>query len=74
VQATVHDFDPASESGRLVTDEGVLIPFDGEAFATSGLLALRPGQRLTVTVAATDDGTVSATSLRLEHVAVVPEP
>ena len=38
-------------------DDGVLLPFDGSAFATSGLRLLRLGQRLTVEVA--DDRVVA---------------
>jgi 2-phospho-L-lactate/phosphoenolpyruvate guanylyltransferase len=51
MQATVHAFDPISLTGSVVRDDGVLLPFDGSAFATSGLRLLRLGQRLTVEVA-----------------------
>jgi 2-phospho-L-lactate guanylyltransferase len=50
VQATVHRFDAATRSGTVVTDGGVLLPFDAEAFATSSLRHVRTGQRLTVVV------------------------
>jgi hypothetical protein len=50
VQATVHRFDPLTRSGAVLTDTGVLLPFDADAFATSGLRHVRTGQRLTVVV------------------------
>lgn len=50
MQATVHRFDPETLSGSLLRDDGVELPFDAAAFATSGLRLLRPGQRLTVDV------------------------
>ncbi|MDQ1294729.1 MAG: hypothetical protein QG608_2614 [Actinomycetota bacterium] len=56
MQATVHHFDPATASGTVVTDAGVLVPFDRDAFATSGLFTLRPGQRLTLRVSGRADG------------------
>jgi len=68
MQATVHRFDAATGSGALVTDAGVLLPFDGAAFASSGLRHLRGGQRLTVSL----DATGVVTGLRLETVARLP--
>jgi 2-phospho-L-lactate guanylyltransferase len=50
VQATVHRFDPFTRSGAVLTDAGVLLPFEADAFATSGLRHVRTGQRLTVVV------------------------
>jgi 2-phospho-L-lactate guanylyltransferase len=50
VQATVHRFDAATRSGTVLTDAGVLLPFDADAFATSRLRHVRTGQRLTVVV------------------------
>ena len=50
MQATVHEFDQDARCGRVVTDDGLLIPFGAQAFAASGLRLLRPGQRLTVEV------------------------
>ena len=69
MQASVHRFDPATGSGSVVTDAGVLLPFDREAFAGSNLRHCRVGQRLTVTV---DAGGTRVVSLRLETVGVVP--
>ncbi len=50
MQATVHRFDPATGAGTVVTDDGLVLPFDPEAFAASRLRHLRTGQRLTVEV------------------------
>jgi 2-phospho-L-lactate guanylyltransferase len=64
VQATVHRFDPATRSGSVVTDEGLLVPFDASAFADSSLRHVRTGQRLTVVVeGAGSDAHVVAMSL-----------
>ena len=49
-QATVHEFEPTTGTGAVITDSGVVIPLDPEAFAASPLLTLRVGQRLRVTV------------------------
>ncbi len=50
MQATVHEFDATSHTGSVIRDDGVLLPFDSEAFGHSGLRLLRVGQRLTVEV------------------------
>ncbi|WP_460460124.1 cold-shock protein [Angustibacter peucedani] len=50
MQATVHEFDPATGGGSVLLDDGRRVPFGGEAFLASGLRLLRVGQRLTVTV------------------------
>jgi 2-phospho-L-lactate guanylyltransferase len=50
VQATVHRFDPETGAGSVLTDQGIVLPFDAEAFAASRLRHLRTGQRLTVEV------------------------
>ena len=50
MQATVHRFDPATRTGSVVTDAGVVVPFDADAFATGALRHVRTGQRLTVLV------------------------
>jgi 2-phospho-L-lactate guanylyltransferase len=54
MQATVHRFDAATRTGTVVTDAGVLLPFDAGAFATSRLRHVRTGQRLTVVLAGED--------------------
>jgi cold shock CspA family protein len=48
VQATVYRYDPDSGSGAVVTDDGVVLPFELDALRLSGLRHLRPGQRLSV--------------------------
>ena len=70
MQATVHRFDPDSRSGSVVTDAGVLLPFDGEVFDASPLRLLRLGQRLTVAVEGTGRA-ARVTALALETVGVV---
>ena len=50
MQATVHRFDPATRTGSVVTDAGVVVPFDADAFATCSLRHERTGHRLTVVV------------------------
>jgi 2-phospho-L-lactate guanylyltransferase len=71
VQATVHRFDPETGSGSVLTDQGTVLPFDAEAFATSGLRLLRIGQRLTVAVEGSG-AAVRVTGMLLETVGVVP--
>jgi 2-phospho-L-lactate guanylyltransferase len=61
VQATVYRYDPDSGSGAVVTDDGVVLPFDLDALRLSGLRHLRPGQRLTVERA--EDGGISQLTL-----------
>jgi hypothetical protein len=71
VQATVHRFDPATGSGSVLTDTGVVLPFGPKAFAASRLRLLRSGQRLTVVV--TGEGARAVvTTMRLETVGLVP--
>jgi cold shock CspA family protein len=53
VQATVYRYDPDAGAGSVVTDDGVVLPFDVEALRFSGLRHLRPGQRLNVEQAET---------------------
>ena len=48
MQATVFRFDVATGSGAVLTDDGVVLPFQPEALAASGLRHLRAGQRLSV--------------------------
>jgi cold shock CspA family protein len=64
MQATVHRFDAGTGQGSVVTDEGLLLPFDATAFDASRLRHLRTGQRLTVEVAgAGPDAVVVALAL-----------
>jgi len=46
MQATVSSFDPTTWSGTVLLDDGVEVPFVGEALEGSGLRLLRPGQRV----------------------------
>ncbi len=47
----MHRFDPATGTGSVITDAGLVLPFDGETFAACRLRHVRTGQRLTVEVA-----------------------
>jgi hypothetical protein len=51
MQATVHRFEPDG-SGAVLLDDGVELPFDVDAWrtATSPVLLLRPGQRVTISI------------------------
>jgi len=46
VQGTVKSFDPESRRAVLLDDSLRELPVDAEAFAASGLLELRLGQRV----------------------------
>ena len=48
MQATVRSHDPTSRSGTVLLDDGVELPYDSDAFATSQLRLLRLGQRVRV--------------------------
>jgi 2-phospho-L-lactate/phosphoenolpyruvate guanylyltransferase len=48
MQASVHRFDPETGVGAMLLDDGTVLPFDQDAFDSSGLRLLRVGQRLTV--------------------------
>ncbi len=73
MQGTVHRFDPATGNGSVVTDAGVVLPFDAEAFAGSGLRHVRTGQRLTVVVEGSD-ADAHVVALRLETVGRITQP
>jgi hypothetical protein len=59
-QGTVWTFDDETESGEVALDDGSRLPFDADAFATSGLRLLRPGQRVRLQL---DDGAVSSLTI-----------
>jgi cold shock CspA family protein len=61
VQATVYRYDPESGDGSVLTDEGVVLPFEAAALRLSGLRHLRPGQRLSVEQ--TETGRITALTL-----------
>lgn len=46
IQGTVWSFDLTTTDGEVVLDDGSRVPFGADAFATSGLRFLRPGQRV----------------------------
>lgn len=46
MQGTVSSYDVATGSGRVLLDDGVEVPFPGEALDGSRLRLLRPGQRV----------------------------
>ena len=46
----MHRFDPATGAGSVITDAGLVLPFDARAFSASRLRHVRTGQRLTVEV------------------------
>lgn len=60
MQATVRSFDIATGSGSLFLDDGEVLDFGPEAFSASGLLRLRPGQRVSLVCG---DGVVQALRL-----------
>jgi len=57
----VYRYQPESGSGSVLTDEGVVLPFQVDALRLSGLRHLRPGQRLTVEL--TETGEVAGLTL-----------
>lgn len=73
MQATVHAFDEAAGTGTVITDEGLVLPFDLPAFLRSGLRRLRVGQRLSIEPAAPDDGPPRVSEMWLGTVGQVPE-
>ena len=46
MQATVASYDPATRSGAVLLDDGVVVAFGADAIANSGLRLLRAGQRV----------------------------
>ncbi len=50
-QGTVWSYDDQTQSGTVVTDDGTELTFSADAFRTSGLRLLRPGQRVRMAVA-----------------------
>lgn len=49
-QATVHTFDEHQGSGSVITDRGLVIAFDAEAWTAGPLRSMRPGQRVRIAV------------------------
>jgi len=54
MQASVHRYHDENRSGSVLLDDGREIPFDGDVLAASGLRQLRPGQRVSVELSATE--------------------
>ena len=71
MQATVHQFDPETRSGSVLTDDGVLLAFDAAAFDAGGLRKLRTGQRLSIELSAAA-GTGPARIVRLRLGSILP--
>ena len=46
MQGTVSSFDPETFDGAVLLDDGVELPFTGDALTGSGIRLLRPGQRV----------------------------
>ena len=53
MQGTVATYDPGTQAGTLLLDDGRELAFPPEAFRGSGLRLLRLGQRVTVETDAT---------------------
>ena len=54
MQASVHRYDDENGSGSVLLDDGREIPFDGNVLDSSGLRLLRPGQRVSIEMSATE--------------------
>ncbi len=63
---TVRDWDAATGAGSALLDDGTAVGFDGPAYRASGLVRLRPGQRVRLSVR---DGAVAAVT-----VLTLPDP
>ncbi len=61
MQATVRSYDAASGAGTVFLGDGTVARFGPAALAGTGLRLLRPGQRVTIRLAA--DGAVAALTL-----------
>lgn len=55
-QGTVKHFDADTHTGTVLLDTQEELPIDAEAFAASGLLELRIGQRVRFQIEDDDDG------------------
>jgi 2-phospho-L-lactate guanylyltransferase len=60
MQGTVASFDPGERFGTVLLDDGTELAFPSSAFDASGLLLLRPGQRVRLT---RHEGVVTALGL-----------
>jgi 2-phospho-L-lactate guanylyltransferase len=57
MQATVSRFDDQTGDGDVLLDDGLELPFKGDALRGTGLRLLRPGQR--VRIERDDTGTIT---------------
>jgi 2-phospho-L-lactate guanylyltransferase len=70
VQATVRSFDPATQSGSVLLDDGLELTFDRPAFRAGGLRLLRSGQRVRIRV----DGELPEARVTFLTVVTLPDP
>ena len=54
MQANVHRYHQENHSGSVLLDDGREIPFDGSVVDASGLRHVRPGQRVSIEMSATE--------------------
>ena len=65
----MYRFDPDVHVGSVLTDDGLVVSFGANAFASSGLRHLRPGQRLTVELSdGGESGATEVVAMRLESI------
>ncbi|HKJ12278.1 MAG TPA: hypothetical protein VJ976_07785 [Ornithinimicrobium sp.] len=69
MQASVHTFDPETGAGSVLRDDGAVLPFSADAWATSGLRHLRVGQRVCIQVSG-DDEASAENDFRQAHTSV----
>lgn len=69
MQATVRSFDPETRAGTVLLDDGIELPYGGEAFDPR-LRLLRSGQRVRITV----EGQPPATRVSFLTIATLPDP
>jgi cold shock CspA family protein len=54
MQASVHKYDNDSGSGSVLLDDGREVPFEGSVLDASGLRHVRPGQRVSIEMSASE--------------------
>ncbi len=70
VQATVRTYDPVTQSGTVLFDDGLELPFDGDAFVIGGLRHVRLGQRVRLRT----EGSGEALTITALTLATLPLP
>lgn len=58
MQATVSRYDPDTRAGAVLLDDGRELAFSGTALDGTGLRLLRPGQRVSLELSGSSEGTV----------------